>query len=143
MQGDKKLNLRTSQAEKQTMTTNLADITKTDLAAEVDRLRAENTKLAVGAHKLEIELAGAGAEIAKLQGELTELAARPCLACAVLPTNTEQLEGALQHALLLLDGVDKSELQLTPRWSEWTSFLRERAQLWEIYNRLTSAQKGA
>ena len=97
------------------MTTNLADITKTDLAAEVDRLRAE----------------------------LTELAARPCLACAVLPNNTEQLESALQHALLLLDGVDKSELQLTPRWSEWTSFLRERSQLWEIYNRLTGAQKRA
>ena len=28
------------------MTTNLADITKTDLAAEVDRLRAENIELA-------------------------------------------------------------------------------------------------
>ena len=97
------------------MTTNLADTTKADLAAEVDRLRAE----------------------------LTELAARPCLACAVLPTNTEQLESALQHALLLLDGVDKSELALTPRWTEWTSFLRERAQLWETYNRLTNAQKGA
>lgn len=40
------------------MTTNLANITKTDLAAEVDRLRAE----------------------------LTELAARPCLVCATLPT---------------------------------------------------------
>ena len=97
------------------MTMNLADITKTDLAAEVTRLRAENL----------------------------ELAARPCLACAVAPTNTEQLEGALQHALLLLDGVDKSELQLTPRWAEWTSFLRERAQLWEIYNRLTRAQNRA
>lgn len=125
------------------MTMNLADITKTDLAAEVDRLRAANNQLAVGAHKLEIEIAGAGTEIAKLQSELTELAARPCLACAVLPTNTEQLEGALQHALLLLDGVDQSQLQLTPRWSEWTSFLRERAQLWETYNRLTRAQKQA
>lgn len=94
------------------MTTNLAETTKADLAAEVDRLRAENA----------------------------EIATRPCLACAISPNDREELGLALQHALLLLDGVDKSELQLTPRWSEWTSFLRERAELWEIYNRLVRAQ---
>lgn len=60
------------------MTTNLANITKTDLAAEVDRLRAE----------------------------LTELAARPCLACATLPTPADMLgyRAALQQAGRLLDG---------------------------------------
>lgn len=111
------------------MTMNLAETTKADVYAVAQDL----------AERLERQIAINNT----LRAELTELAARPCLACAVAPTNAEQLEGALQHALLLLDGVDKSELQLTPRWSEWTSFLRERAQLWEIYNRLTRAQKGA
>jgi hypothetical protein len=39
--------------------------------------------------------------------------------------------------------VDKSELQLTPRWSEWISFLQERKELWETYNRLVLGQNGA
>lgn len=94
------------------MTTNLADITKTDLAAEVDRLRAENT----------------------------ELAARPCLACALAPQRCEQIEDTLHGALLLLDRVDMSELAATPRWSDWTEFEAERAELWATYNRLVRGQ---
>lgn len=60
------------------MTINLAETTKADLAAEVDRLRAE----------------------------LTELAARPCLACATIPTPADVvgLRAALQQADRLLDG---------------------------------------
>lgn len=68
----------TQPTDKQPMTTNLAETTKADLAAEVDRLRAENT----------------------------ELAARPCLACATLPTPADvaALRAALQQADRLLDG---------------------------------------
>ena len=94
------------------MTTNLADITKTDLAAEVDRLRAENI----------------------------ELAARPCLACALAPQRCEQIEDTLHGALLLLDRVDMSELAATPRWSDWTEFEAERTELWATYNRLVRGQ---
>ena len=94
------------------MTADLANITKTDLAAEVDRLRAENT----------------------------ELAARPCLACALAPQRCEQIEDALHGALLLLDRIDKSELAATPRWSDWTEFEAERAELWAIFNRLVRGQ---
>lgn len=59
------------------MTTNLAETTKADLAAEVDRLRTE----------------------------LTELAARPCLACATLPppADVATLGALLDRSLLLLD----------------------------------------
>lgn len=88
------------------MTTDLANITKTDLAAELDRLRAQFNELCIDAHKLEIELVGAQTEIAKLQGEITELVARPCLACATLPTTADVLgyRAALQQAGRLLDG---------------------------------------
>ena len=86
------------------MTTNLADITILDLAAEVDRLQSQFNDLGVEAHKLEIELVGARTEISKLQGELTELAARPCLACALAPTHAalvtearQLLDGAIRH----------------------------------------------
>ena len=139
MQGNKKLNLRTSQAEKQTMTTNLADITKTDLAAEVDRLQAQINELGIDAHKLEIELTGAQTEIAKLQSEITELAARPCLACALLPAKADKFESELRGALLMLDQVD---VEVQPwRSSDAMQFFRDRAELWETFNRLTAAQK--
>jgi hypothetical protein len=97
------------------MTIDLANTTKALLASEVERLRNENI----------------------------QLAAKPCLVCAVAPDDRGELVLALQHALLLLDGVDKSELQLTPRWSEWISFLQERKELWETYNRLVLGQNGA
>lgn len=96
-------------------TIDTASTTKADLAAEVARLRTENI----------------------------ELAARPCFACAIMPSDREELALALQHALLLLDGVDKSELNLTPRWTEWLSFLRERQELWDTFNRLVKGQNGA
>lgn len=82
-------------------------------------------------------------ELARLRADNIELAARPCLACALMPSERTELELALQQALLLLDGVDKSELRLTPRWTEWLSFERERAELWVTFNRLSSAQEGA
>ncbi len=97
------------------MTMNLAETTKADLAAEVDRLRAENI----------------------------ELAARPCLACALAPQRCEQIEDTLHGALLLLDRVDMSELAATPRWSDWISFEKERRQLWKDRNRLVLGQNGA
>jgi hypothetical protein len=59
-------------------------------------LRAERTAECIEAHKLEIELAGANEEIAKLQNENTALASRPCLACdvieAALRERVQQLE---------------------------------------------------
>jgi len=82
-------------------------------------------------------------ELNRLRAENIELAARPCLACALMPSERTELELALQQALLLLDGVDKSELQMTPRWTEWLSFQRERAELWATFNRLFRAQEGA
>ena len=82
------------------MTTNLADITKTDLAAEVDRLRAENI----------------------------ELAARPCLACALAPTHAaligearQLLDGAIRHrkAAMTTDSVSRMISN-----EQWPHFLK-------------------
>jgi chromosome segregation ATPase len=116
------------------MTTNLADITKTDLAAEVDRLQSQFNDLGVEAHKLEIELVGARTEISKLQGELTELAARPCLACALAPTHAalvtearQLLDGAIRHrnAAMTTDSV----AQMISN-EQWPHFLKAIEQ-WE------------
>jgi hypothetical protein len=88
------------------MTTNLADITKTDLAAEVDRLRAENI----------------------------ELAARPCLACALAPTHAalitearQLLDGAIRHrnATMTTDGVARMISN-----EQWPNYLKAVEQ-WE------------
>ena len=88
------------------MTTNLADITKTDLAAEVDRLRAENI----------------------------ELAARPCLACALAPTHAalitearQLLDGAIRHrnAAMTTDSVGRMISN-----EQWPHFLKAVEQ-WE------------
>lgn len=97
------------------MPTDLANTTKALLAAELERLRTENT----------------------------ELAARPCLACAVTPDNHGSLVYALHEALLMLDRVDKSELAITPGWNDWLTFNEARRDLWQTFNRLTARQKQA
>ena len=88
------------------MTTNLADITILDLAAEVDRLRAENI----------------------------ELAARPCLACALAPTHAaligearQLLDGAIRHrnAAMTTDSVGRMISN-----EQWPHFLKAVEQ-WE------------
>ena len=88
------------------MRMNLADITIIDLAAEVDRLRAENT----------------------------ELAARPCLACALAPTHAaligearQLLDGAIRHrnAAMTTDNVARMIAN-----EQWPHFLKAVEQ-WE------------
>jgi len=56
-----------------------------------------------------------------------------------LLTKADKLEAELRGALLMLDQVD---VEVQP----WTSsdamqFFRDRAELWETFNRLTAAQK--
>jgi len=88
------------------MTTNLADITKTDLAAEVDRLRAENI----------------------------QLAACQCLACALAPTHAalvtearQLLDGAIRHrnAAMTTDSVARMISN-----EQWPNYLKAVDQ-WE------------
>ena len=99
------------------MTTNLADITKTDLAAEVDRLRAENI----------------------------ELAARPCLACALAPTHAaligearRLLDGAIRHrnAAMTTDSVARMISN-----EQWPNYLKAVEQ-WQR-KLVVAAQGGA
>lgn len=59
------------------------------------------------------------------------------------PERLAALEDALHGALLLLDRINQSELAATPRWSDWLTFERERAELWATWNRLVRGQKQA
>lgn len=56
-----------------------------------------------------------------------------------LLTKADSLEAELRGALLMLDQVD---VEVQPwRPSDAMQFFRDRAELWETFNRLTAAQK--
>lgn len=56
-----------------------------------------------------------------------------------LLTKADRLEAELRGALLMLDQVDVEVQPWHP--SDAMQFFRDRAELWETFNRLTAAQK--
>ena len=115
------------------MTLDLSQITKADVYATAQDL----------ARRLERQI-----EVSQwLRAENARLATNPCLECEIIwPAKLEallikadKLEAELRGALLMLDQVD---VEVQPwRPSDAMQFFRDRAELWETFNRLTVGQK--